>query len=147
MRSVAAADHPGAGEEQDRRGLGRPTRLVAVPSRRVAGTYLISLRAASVVSLVMSRVKSACALAICAIHVDVGALGGALLEVGERAHGLLVGVEEALPELAARCEDLLVERADALDRLVGLLLGITLPGGHGGRSSSPRTRGSSRPGA
>ena len=60
---------------------------------------------------------------------QVGALSGPLLEVGERAHRLLVRVEVALAEIAAGLEDLLVERADPLERLVGLLLGLVGPAG------------------
>ena len=102
VRSVAAADSPAPARSRTGAGLARPARLVAAPSRRAAGTYLISLRAASVRELGHVAREVRLGLGHLRDPRRVRALGRALLEVGVRAHRLLVGVEEALPELTAR---------------------------------------------
>src|SRR5215216_105692 len=77
---------------------------------------------------------------------DVGPFCGAHLEVGERADALLVRVKEALPPLAARLQDLLVERPDALDRILRLPVRAAATGRHDRPSPPPVRRSLSVPG-
>ena len=89
-----------------RTGTVRSATVAAMPtpvSSRTAqpGRYFDIRRAASVACRVTSRVKSACAFAMCVIHSTSALLAGLGGEVGERPHALLVGVQEALAPLLA----------------------------------------------